>query len=150
MIDLEAYKAGAEFEADFQEAIYLEDGFEAEGIAIDAQRDLNFREVETKNGTAVIVEITFHFQSPEIEELTQNNDYTAKWSGWLDFDGGKISTKPGANNKVRLLRKALKQDDGRPWSFQRVIGVPVKCKLGVDPNADGELVYPVVKQVRAA
>ena len=150
MFDVNEFKYG-ESELNLKDAIPLPDGEEFHGVVLSLDNDVNVRTVETANGTSHILELTFHMDDPRAKEITNNEDPTARWSAWLDIaDSCQLDDAPGKNSRLSHLRRAMKQEDGKPWGPKRVVGVPVICTIKQRMSNDGNDVYVDVSRVRAA
>ena len=103
----------------------------------------------TPKGTP-LMEVTWIIDDQEVRDLIGMDEPTARQTIWLDINEATGGLDFGANKNVALgrLREALGQNDGQPWSPNRLMGqvatVNIKHRL-----TDQGGVFAEVKGVRA-
>lgn len=114
---------------------------------------LDVKPVTTQNGEQLILEVHFDLGDPtgEIQAATGRDKNSAKYSCWLDMNGGNIDMSPGKNVGLGRLREAIGQnEEGKPWHPKMMLGQSALCRIThrVDKE-DASKVYHEVKSVAA-
>jgi hypothetical protein len=113
----------------------------------------SFREIQTKDGPRVVLDIPWMIDDPKVQEVTHRKENKVRQSLFLDVtldSNGKIvglDLGKGANVQLGRLREELGQNqDGRPWGFNMLQGCAAMVE--VTHSIDGEKVYANVTAVR--
>ena len=104
------------------------------------------REVQTKSGPRVVLEVTWTIQG-DLSESTGREVNTVKQGIFLDLtDRGHLDFSKGRNIRLGRLRDALGQnEDGKPWSPRDIIGKA--ARISVTHRMQGSDIYADVGEV---
>ena len=115
--------------------------------------DIEAASVETKNGPAPVLYVTYAITDEEVKEQIDLDHPTVRQTVWLDFDdSGALSFSTNKNVRLGRIREATGQNvDGEPWSPSMLKGAgPVTVKVGHRYNSEtGEGPYADVQRVVA-
>lgn len=109
-------------------------------------------EETSAKGTFHICDIQWLMHDEGLKAKMETDRILAKQSIFLDVDSnGAILFGPGKNIKLGQVREAVKQNDGKSWSFNRLVGAgPCDVTIGIhvpdtsDPDTKYNRVYKVV------
>lgn len=108
--------------------------------------EVKLREVKTKNGVSLSLDVKLSLDAPELKEELKR-DPTVFQSFWLDLDdNGRLDLSEGRNVKLGRLREAVGQNTpGQPWNIRKLEGQVVKVQTTNSLSEDGSQVYTNVK-----
>ena len=108
--------------------------------------DLNLREVDTKDGKRVVLDVTWTILD-DLSEVTGRESNTVRQSIFLDLTPtGHLDFSEGANVRLGRLRDAVGQNqDGRPWSLADLRGE--RARIVVSHTLKDDRIYVNVKSV---
>ena len=101
--------------------------------------DVEAAVVETKNGPAPVLHITYAITDEELKEQIGLDHPTVRQTVWLDFDDTHgLSFSMNKNVRLGRIREATGQNvDGEPWSPSMLKGAgPVTVKVGHRSNSE--------------
>lgn len=108
-------------------------------------------DVDDKTRNVVVVDLPCKLLDEKIQLVTHRAVNVAPFPIWLDLTkDGAIDLAPGTNVPLGRLRATFNQNkDGKPWSFQMLVGVKGNCHVTrVTSKKDGR-VYAQVDQLTA-
>lgn len=107
------------------------------------------RNITTKNGEQVVVDIPYELQSPDISGITHKKQNFAKKSVFLDMTSeGTLDMAPGANVELGRVRAAAHQNDpGRPWAFKMLVGTAARVNVVHRTDAATGRIFADVREV---
>ena len=84
----------------------------------------------------VVMDIHWEVLDDAVKELTHMDKPICRQGIWLDLnDSGHIDLSPGKNRQLGLVREALGQNTGKPWSPNMMLGQVGTIKVKHSPNA---------------
>ena len=86
--------------------------------------DLKPREVQTKNGDRIILDLYWELHDEELKTRLDRTKLVVRQSLWLDFDeSGELDLSGDHNWRLGQVRDALGQNDPtEPWSYGHLKG----------------------------
>lgn len=113
-------------------------------------KDIKAREVNTKDGTRVVVDVALYTDNPEAVGEGGKPPARARYTVWIDrTDSGGLDRAPGKNRQLGALLLALGFQDKaglqvKPWSWQSFHGMPIGYRVVHEARADtGDIVANV-------
>lgn len=111
---------------------------------------IEFREVETKNGTRPICRVWYEITDAAQKAKLGRETVRIPQDIWLDLDaGGNLDMGEGKNVRLGQLREALGQNEDTAWTFGKLRGagpVMVRVSQRSDKN-DPKTKYSEVQRV---
>jgi hypothetical protein len=111
---------------------------------------LDLREVKTKNGDRIILEVTWEITDPAVEQATNRDKNYARQSIWLDVTPeGALSERKGTNIGLGRLREAIGQNNpDKDWNMPQLVGASAMVSIKHRLNETTGEVYGEVGSVR--
>ena len=108
------------------------------------------RNLETKNGTRTVVDITWGIDDAGVKAETNLDNPTCRQTLWLDLtDSGKLDTGQAKNVGLGRLREALGMNDGE-FNFDMLLGQMAMVSVIHNPSKDDpETIYANINKVGA-
>lgn len=108
------------------------------------------KEIETKNGPRLILNVFWAIDNPELAERLGRNNLSVRQTIWLDMtEDGHLDISRGKNVGLGRLREAVGQNTGKAWKPADLVGAgPCMIRVTHDVQDDGT-VYTNVSRVAA-
>ena len=113
-------------------------------------RDINAREVQTKDGPRVVVDVALYTDNPEAVGEGGKAPARARMSIWIDqTESGSLDRAPGKNRQLGAFLLALGFQDKtgmqvKPWSWQSFHGMSIGYRVVHEARKDtGDIVANV-------
>lgn len=111
-------------------------------------KDMSVREIETRDKKKqLILDLRWGTDDPQAVAATSMQWSTARQSIFIDLTpSGGIASGEADNTQLGRLREALGQNqNGKPWSFHMLVGVPARFTVKHKTNDDGQTFANVTK-----
>lgn len=112
---------------------------------------MSLRNVDTKDGARVILELSWDIQDQDgrVKTVTGRDKNFARQSLWLDLtDDGKLDMSKGQNIGLNRVREALGQNKaGVAWRPDQLLNCP--AQVSVEDQVVGDKTYANVNKVSA-
>lgn len=106
---------------------------------------VEIREVSTKNGPGMVLDVTWKIDDDGVREATSLAEPSVRQGIFLDLtSSGGLDFSKGKNIRLGALREALGQNEpGKPWTFNSLVGqvakVQVKHRVSDDGNVNADV-----------
>ena len=103
----------------------------------------------TQDDGQVIMDIHWEILDDGVKKITHMEKPICRQGVWLDLnDSGHLDMSEGKNRQIGLVREAVGQNTGKPWSPNMFMGQVAKVTVTHSPNAnDPTSPYANVKRV---
>lgn len=120
-----------------------------EGEFVGTITKIEARMAKLQSGEVPTVRITWSINDPQVTAITGRETNTVPQDIFLDLTpSGALDTAKGKNVALGRLREAVGQNDGRPWSFNKLQGGVAKVLVTHRTDDEGN-VYAQIRRVTA-